>query len=304
MIYILIVTYNAMPWIQKCLESCRDLKVIVVDNNSSDGTVRFIKENFPKVHVLPQKENLGFGQGNNMGIRYALEQGTDFVFLLNQDAYLQEGCIEKLVAVQQQHPGYGILSPIHYNGAGSNLDDKFLLYLNRYKIQETLLFDTFKNSLSEIYSIEFVNAAGWLITRKCLETVGGFDPLFFHYGEDRNYCQRVQYHGFKVGIVPTALIYHDREDRSQQNIEKYSEKYYKEFERYLKVDWADINLPNFVEKYTARTNYLRSKRRRFLLKLQFTKAKDCQLKRKLMLQLKAAIEKSRLLSTENQMPYL
>src|SRR5690606_23565222 len=108
---VIIVTYNGMPWIQKCLASCKDHQIVVVDNNSTDGTVAFINENFAKVQLMPQKENLGFGQANNIGIAYALEQGAVYVFLLNQDAYLQADCIEKLIQVHSHNKYYGILSP-------------------------------------------------------------------------------------------------------------------------------------------------------------------------------------------------
>ena len=65
----------------------------------------------------------------------------------------------------------------------------------------------------DVYEIKFVNAAAWLISRNCIETVGGFNPLFFLYGEDNDYLTRVKYHKFKVGVYPDANIYHDREDR-------------------------------------------------------------------------------------------
>ncbi|HBY69943.1 MAG TPA: glycosyltransferase family 2 protein, partial [Flavobacteriaceae bacterium] len=195
-IYIIIVTYNAMPWIEKCLATCKGYPICVIDNASSDKTVAYIRENYPEIQVLPQQKNLGFGQANNIGIRYAIDQAADYVFLLNQDAYLQEGCIEKLIAVHIENPDYGVISPIHLNGQGDQLDEKFLLYLNRDKVTNALLLDAFQNNTSSVYPIEFVNAAGWLLSKQTLQTVGGFDPIFFHYGEDDNYCQRIHYHGF------------------------------------------------------------------------------------------------------------
>ena len=96
--FIIIVTYNAMPWLSKCLESTKPYAIVVVDNNATDGTVSYIKENYPLITILPQKENLGFGQANNIGMSYALKQGADYVFLLNQDAYL-ENDLFKLVSI-------------------------------------------------------------------------------------------------------------------------------------------------------------------------------------------------------------
>src|SRR5690606_31512456 len=90
----------------------------------------------------------------------------------------------------------------------------------------------------------FVNAAGWLLSRNILENIGGFDPIFFHYGEDDNYCQRAQYHGFKIGIVPNAFLLHDREDRTPQKIEFGSIAFFKQMERCLKMKYANINAEN------------------------------------------------------------
>src|SRR5690554_3011962 len=107
---IVIVTFNALPYIQECLDSCKGSNIVVVDNASTDKTVTYIQTNFPHVQLFPQKQNLGFGQANNLGIRFALNNGADYVFLLNQDAYLEEGCLETLLEVHRQNPNYGILS--------------------------------------------------------------------------------------------------------------------------------------------------------------------------------------------------
>jgi len=130
MVRIIIVTYNAMPWLFKCLESTKPFSVVVIDNNSTDETVRFIKENYPSITILAQKENLGFGQANNIGMSYALKHGADYVFLLNQDAYLENDTIEKLIEVHRKDENFGVLSPIHLNGKGDRLDQNFSNYLN------------------------------------------------------------------------------------------------------------------------------------------------------------------------------
>ncbi|MBZ9787851.1 glycosyltransferase [Psychroflexus sp. CAK57W] len=95
--YVIIVTYNAMSWIDRCLQSTGDYPVVVVDNASTDQTVVHIQSNYPKATLLPQNKNLGFGQGNNVGISYALNQGAEHVFLLNQDAYLVVDVLEQFI---------------------------------------------------------------------------------------------------------------------------------------------------------------------------------------------------------------
>ena len=86
-----------------------------------------------------------------------------------------------------------------------------------------------------------INAATWLIPKNTLETVGGFDPMFFMYGEDDNYCQRVQYHGLNIGITPNCLIKHDSQNNFKGELEKGSKKYYNKFSIRLKVEYANIN---------------------------------------------------------------
>ena len=302
--YIVIVTYNGMPWIQKCLESCGTFPVIVVDNGSTDATVSYIKEHFPQVQIVEQEHNLGFGQGNNVGIHLALEQGAEYVFLLNQDAYLEENTIATLVSFQKKNPEYGILSPVHYNGVGDRIDENFVLYLNRYNLNKVILFDALSQSPAPVYPIDFINAAGWLISRNCLEMAGGFDPLFFHYGEDRNYCQRVNYHGLVIGIVTAVSLRHDREDRKVVPIKKYSDSYYSEYERYAKVAWGDIALTDFTERYDNKLKYLFRKAVKYFLRFQFAKGNDAIKKRSILRRLKPALIKSRQLNVRQYSSYL
>ena len=136
-VYIIIVTYNGMQWLSKCLSSCVGNHIIVVDNNSSDETVRYLRSNHPDIILLEQSQNLGFVAANNIGMSYALKNKADYVFLLNQDAYLQVDTISKLIDVYKENTEFGILSPIHLNGNGSKLDRNFSNYI---KINNTLFY--------------------------------------------------------------------------------------------------------------------------------------------------------------------
>ncbi len=205
-----------MQWIDKCLQSLLNslykTEIIIIDNGSKDATVLHIKQNYPAVKLIIAEKNLGFGQGNNIGLNIALQQRADYVFLLNQDAWVENDTITKLLTAHTQNPSYGILSPIHLNGAGNNFDDHFYIYLKKSAINESLLQRIKTNTCSDdIINSPFVNAAAWFISLSCLQKTGGFDPIFFHYGEDDNYAQRAVYKGYKIGILPTANICHDKE---------------------------------------------------------------------------------------------
>ncbi len=215
----IIVTYNGFQWLDKCLGSLRSsslpTQVIVIDNASQDGTPAYIQAHYPEVDLICSDKNLGFGQANNLGIQKALAQGAAYCFLLNQDAWVAEDTLAILIEKATTAPEYGILSPIHLNGSGELLDAAFYEYIthkNKYG-REVYSHLALNRDRSLIQPTDFINAAAWLMSRACLERVGGFSPLFFHYGEDRDYAQRLHYHGLCIGFCWQAHIYHDREAR-------------------------------------------------------------------------------------------
>lgn len=240
MIHVVIVTYNGMQWIDRCLDSLMksdtEVSAVVVDNASQDGTVQHISEHYPEVRIIAQGHNVGFAKANNIGIRYVLDNGARFVYLLNQDAWVEENVFSKLMKVFEEDPSAGIVSPVHFNGSGSALDMMFASYM-----PPVFVSDAFVGRVKDTYDVRFVNAASWLISRACLEKVGGFDTsLFVHYGEDDNFCQRVRYHGFRIVVNTTCAVFHDREQRSFSE-EEYRHRIFRMPDLPRRVEMADIN---------------------------------------------------------------
>ncbi|MBW7881354.1 MAG: glycosyltransferase family 2 protein [Caldilineaceae bacterium] len=207
----IVVTHNGSKWIDRCLTSLMSQggnhKILVVDNASVDDTLNIVKR-FQEVECIPLDRNLGFGVANNIGMRRALEMGADYVLLLNQDAWLAPDTIDVLLKITSEEPGYGIVSPLHWSAGGNKLDDKFLAYVTNGA--PDMVADLLQGKTRTIYDVPFVAAAVWLISRSCIEQTGGFDPLFFMYREDDDYCRRVLWHGFRIGIAPRANAYHER----------------------------------------------------------------------------------------------
>ncbi|MFV0156672.1 glycosyltransferase family 2 protein [Empedobacter sp. ULE_I136] len=226
-VFVIIVIYNGVrnSWIQKCFDSVFNssvsCEIVAIDNNSSDNSVEYIKENYKNVHLIVNSENKGFGGANNQGIKLALELGGEYFFLLNQDAYVNVDTIEKLVKMSKLYPEFGVLSPMHLNGDGKKID---YLFSKCIVPNETpnLISDLYLNQIKDIYPGR-ANAAAWLLTIKCLRKVGGFNPVFFHYGEDSNYIHRLWYHNMKLGIIPSVFIYHDRESRVESKFDNKAE---------------------------------------------------------------------------------
>jgi GT2 family glycosyltransferase len=219
-LFVIVVTYNGRQWYDNCFgsiqRSTKPVQAVVVDNASDDDTIKYIETNYPEIYLIKNEKNVGFGRANNRGIEYALRNGCDYVYLLNQDAWVEADTFEILINLAEKYPEYGIISPLHINSQETGLDKNFQQYISKtVYISDVIL----KRTISEIYSCDFINAAHWLITRACLNRVGGFSPVFPHYGEDANYVHRVMYHKLKIGFTPLSKGVHAREYRIE-GIEK------------------------------------------------------------------------------------
>lgn len=216
-VLVIIVSYNGMPWLERCLGSvypgaktgqfAPDL--YVWDNDSTDGSADYVAKHFPGVHLVRSAENVGFAKANNMGFQYALDHGYDYVYLLNQDAWLAPGALEALVAAAEAHPDYAVLSPLQYQDGYQAFDLQFAkLYHGSAEVKRIM-------------------AAHWLVPVGALKTVGPFEEeLFPLYGQDDDWCNRARYHKLKVGIVPDAKAVHDRAQRQETKEKVIRRNYY------------------------------------------------------------------------------
>lgn len=221
-IYFIIVTYNGMNWVEKCFSSLRNSSVavhtIVIDNGSKDGTQNYTKTHFPEVELIESSENLGFGKANNRGIEAAYKKDADFFYLMNQDAWIYEDSVEKLLQVYNQYENkreIGILSPMHMDGSEKYLD----IFLDKYIAQnyETrIISDFYLNQIKNYYEISFINAAHWFLPKDTIENVGGFNPYFFHYGEDNEYVNRLHFQGKKILLCTKSKVIHDGKQALQK----------------------------------------------------------------------------------------
>ncbi|NHE56239.1 glycosyltransferase family 2 protein [Cyclobacterium plantarum] len=221
-IFCVVVTCNGMKWLPKHIESIKNsfypLKSVYVDNGSTDGTKEFLKNDFPEAILIELNNNLGFGNANNIGVKYAIENAADYVFLFNQDAYLEPETIGNCFRGFGLQKNIALVSPIHLNGDGSALDIGF----QRCIVEELcpgFLSDLVLKKTREAYPIYSVNAAAWLLKTEIVNRIGLFSNAFFHYGEDINFQQRLKYFGFKALVVPDAFILHDREERNGEKSE-------------------------------------------------------------------------------------
>lgn len=252
----ILVTYNGQEYIKKCIDSLIKSsyknEILVIDNNSNDLTVEIIKKDYPDIMIVENDQNIGFGQANNIGFRYALDKEYDYILLINQDAIVEQDSIFELIRCHNKHSSYGILSPLHLSGDGKNFDNNFFRYFSsgcmKY-IKDSLL----SSKCADVYPCSFVNAAIWLLTRDCLMKVGGFNPIFFHNGEDVDYVNRLHYKGLYVGVCPSSKALHARENRIIKNERKdyFRHKYILTILELINPN-IDSNLYGIILNYIAR----------------------------------------------------
>lgn len=210
---IVIVVWNGLNDTIECLDSLREdsypnKEIVIVDNGSTDGSAEAIRERFPEVTVIATGKNLGFTGGNNAGIRYAIDHGADYVYLLNNDTTVEPDATEQLVRAAQANSGYGLVAPVmHYYDAprdlwfaGSSLD------LDR----GIALHDNTKPPTREQapFEVPWVTGCAMMIPAPLLDRMEGFDDRFYLTWEDVDLSIRIRNSGKALAAVPASRIYH------------------------------------------------------------------------------------------------
>lgn len=184
--------------------------VIVVDNGSADGSVRRIQEALPEVQLLVSEQNLGFSAGVNLGIEHALHLGAGYVWLLNNDAVADPKCLERLVRVTAKDSTVGVAVPkIYYAddptriwSAGARWEG----FPPRVKMIGLGERDSRKYDRQQ--DVDYATGCAMLIPRHIFESIGFFDPVYFMYQEDYDFCHRVRKAGFRILYVPRSHVWH------------------------------------------------------------------------------------------------
>ena len=212
-----VVTYNALPWLERCLESVRGVEAVVVDHGSTDGTVAFARERFPEVEVV-EEENRGLAYGWNTGV--ARTSGR-YVLLLNADAWLDPGALDALVAFADAHPRAAVVGPRLRNPDGTlqrsvrgfptlwRLATEYL-FLRKLAPRSRALNAFYAGGFAhdETREAEFLMGAVLLVRREAIEDAGPADDAFFLFSEETDWCYRFRRAGWQVLFFPGAGATH------------------------------------------------------------------------------------------------
>jgi GT2 family glycosyltransferase len=213
-VYIIILNWNGLKDTLECLESVYALdypnfKVVVVDNGSTHDLPDSIIRTYPQVVLIKNDENLGFTGGNNVGMRYAMEAGAEYLWLLNNDTIVERDCLSKIINLAESSDYIGMVSPIicyldnpdMSQFAGSYFDWKSFSIV--YTNDEAEVGSKSKNG-KEVC----LWGTALLIKRSVIETIGFLKEEYFAYWEDTEYSLRVLKHGFQNVVCRETKIYH------------------------------------------------------------------------------------------------
>ena len=214
---VVVVTYNALPWVERALESVRGNETIVVDHGSTDGTVDLVRERFPEARLLEQ-ENKGLGGGSNAGMRVAT---GDWFLLLNSDAWATDGALDRLVAFAEANPEAAVVGP-KLRFPDGRLQRSVRGFPTLWRLATEYLFLRKLAPRSRAFNAfygdgfrydrpldaEFLMGAVLLVRREAADTVGLFDEDFFMFSEETDWCYRFRQAGWKVLFTPDAEFVH------------------------------------------------------------------------------------------------
>lgn len=248
---IIIVNWNTQEFLARCLEAVdktaggTDFEVSVVDNASTDDSAGMVRRQFPRVHLIANRKNVGFARANNQAIR--LSRGR-YILLLNSDAEVQAGALAKMVGFMADHPQAGGCGPRLLNADGSLQISchpmltpwrEFwrLTFLDRVWRRATYPQQRWDQETPR--RVEVIKGACFLLRRAALEQVGWLDEQYFMYTEEVDLCYRLAEAGWQLWWVPQAVVKHYGGASSAQLAEAmYLQLYLSKTQFYRKVGGA------------------------------------------------------------------
>jgi hypothetical protein len=245
---IVIVSYNTKELTFQCLASIYkytkniDFEVIVVDNNSTDGTAEYIKEHFPKATIIENKKNIGYGAANNLGMKKA--EGK-YLLLLNSDTKIKDNVFNKMCKYINKQKDIDVVGPklLNKDDSAQPSAGRDFTPLNVFLM--LFGFDSLmRTSPEQIKEVDWIVGACFMLKKEVFQQTKGFDEDFFMYVEEVEWCRRIREQGYRIVFNPDFSLYHFERGSSKkgreaaiigiyQGISLYYQKHYPENYQFL-----------------------------------------------------------------------
>jgi GT2 family glycosyltransferase len=218
LVSIILLNWNQPHFTLACLHSLNKItypnfNVIVVDNGSVDDSISQMdavkSELNYKLEIIANDKNLGFAEGNNVGIRRGLELKADYVLLLNNDTEVAPGFLEPLVQMNESNHKIGITGPkIYYYDQPDLIWSAGGIFTKEGWTQQLGVNQPDSPELNKLRKVDYVSGCAMLVKRSVIEKVGMLDPRFFIYYEETDWCGRTAKGGFEIWYVPESILWH------------------------------------------------------------------------------------------------
>lgn len=195
----------------------KDFGIILLNQSLEAASSVMFQRKYPQIQVITLAENLGYAGNNNIGIKAALDQGAEWIFILNNDTVLDRSCISSLVNVGKSNPTAGILGPMVYHFSEPAVIQSAGGVLGKYwQNFHVGLNETDRGQYPVVRQVDWISGCAILVRRSLVEQVGALDPEYFLYWEETEWCIRAGQAGWKVLHVPTAKLWHKGVERNYQ----------------------------------------------------------------------------------------
>ncbi len=221
-IFIVVLNYNGQDTILDCLSSVYQsdypkFEVVVVDNDSKDGSFEMAKKQFSRAHFIKNSNNTGYAAGNNIGIRFALEKFADYVLVLNNDAFLKKNTLTELCKLAHSNKKYSVLNPLILNRnetsiwfAGGIIQWPSMKTEHRTEVEA-----------EKPYLTEYCTGCALFVNKDVFKKIGLFDERYFLYYEDADFSMRAKKAGFDLYVCPSIKIYHLEQSTTKNDLKTY-----------------------------------------------------------------------------------
>jgi len=214
LVYILILNYSSLDDTIDCVEYVKQInytnyRLLVIDNNSPDGSGKTLSDKLPSQEFVQLSKNTGYAGGNNIGFKIALENKASYILVLNPDVRLPPTSITHYVEVLEHDKSIGALNPVQLTTDGQSIDDSF----DRAVLSNASPYQA--NHFTCLKEAKTLFGAALMLPKRTVEQVGGFDPLFFAYGEEEDFCRRIQLRGLKLIVTTESPVIHKRTKENQ-----------------------------------------------------------------------------------------
>jgi GT2 family glycosyltransferase len=214
-VFAITLNWNGKDDTIECVASLQGLnypnyEIVVVDNGSTDGSVPVLRAQYPDITIIENGKNLGYAEGFNAGMRYALQQGADYFLIVNNDTVIDPDALGELVGVAEEDPRVGFVSgKVYFYDEPNRLQTAGRLSHPVFIAGALLGYEELdQGQYDEVRECDFIDDVFLLVRRAVFEQVGGYDPTFFLMYEETDWCARVRRSRFKIMYTPDAKIWH------------------------------------------------------------------------------------------------